>query len=131
MIFYSDNFYRNLNASTLIVFFLFQRYSRSLGRIEAVISETAHIEGSGGTTAATWMNDTGISVCSANVATTGNQNNALSNMLKRPSDLLVDGIGYEKRVKLESNHQEDHKLVPSFFPLFFINSISDLIDFNF
>ncbi|VDK86010.1 unnamed protein product [Litomosoides sigmodontis] len=85
------------------------RYSRSLGRIEAVVSETAHIEGSGGTTAATWMSDTGISVCSANVVTTGNQNNALSNMLKRPSDLLVDSVGYDKRVKLESNHQDDHK----------------------
>uniref|UniRef100_A0A0R3S6Y9 Uncharacterized protein n=1 Tax=Elaeophora elaphi TaxID=1147741 RepID=A0A0R3S6Y9_9BILA len=85
------------------------RYSRSLGRIEAAASETAHIEGNGGATTATWMNDTGISVCSANVATIGNQNNALSNMLKRPSDLLIDGVGYEKRVKLESsNHQEDH-----------------------
>ncbi|CAG9538652.1 unnamed protein product [Cercopithifilaria johnstoni] len=85
------------------------RYSRSLGRIEAAASETAHIEGNGGATTAAWMNDTGISVCSANVATIGNQNNALSNMLKRPSDLLMDGVGYEKRVKLESNHQEDHK----------------------
>lgn len=63
------------------------------------------------------MNDTGISVCSANVATIGNQNNALNNMLKRPSDLLIDGVGYEKRVKLESNHQEDHKLVAFFFSL--------------
>ncbi|KAL4003781.1 hypothetical protein ACH3XW_9025 [Acanthocheilonema viteae] len=92
-----------------VVMLIVVRYSRSLGRIEAAASETAHIEGNGGATTATWMNDTGISVCSANVATIGNQNNALSNMLKRPSDLLIDGVGYEKRVKLESNHQEDHK----------------------
>uniref|UniRef100_A0A1I7VBY4 POU domain protein n=1 Tax=Loa loa TaxID=7209 RepID=A0A1I7VBY4_LOALO len=93
------------------------RYSRSLGRIETIPSETAatttttttiQIDGNDRTTI-TWMNDTGISVCSANVATIGNQNNALSNMLKRSSDLLIDSVGYEKRVKLESKHQEDHK----------------------
>ncbi|EJW73326.1 hypothetical protein WUBG_15766, partial [Wuchereria bancrofti] len=85
------------------------RYSRLLGRIEQIPSETTHIDGNGTTTTITWMNDTGISVCSANIPTIGNQNNnALSNMLKRSSDLLIDGVGYEKRVKLEQNHQEDH-----------------------
>ncbi|VIO92649.1 Uncharacterized protein BM_BM8426 [Brugia malayi] len=88
------------------------RYSRLLGRIEQIPSETTttttHID-TNNTTTITWMNDTGISVCSANIPTIGNQNNALSNMLKRSSDLLIDGVGYEKRVKLEQNHQEDHK----------------------
>lgn len=107
-----------------------QRYSRSFGRIETIPSEatTAHYRIDDNTAAAaattatvttaittvTWMNDTGITVCSAaNVASIGNQNNALSNMLKRSSDLLIDGVvgGYEKRVKLEANHQEDQKLV--------------------
>ncbi|KAM3722907.1 Reticulocyte-binding protein [Dirofilaria immitis] len=89
------------------------RRPQSLERLEAISSE-GHIEESGSTAitaTATWMNDTGVSVCSANVPNIGKQNNAaaLTNMLKRPSDLLIDAVEYEKRVKLESNHQEDHK----------------------
>lgn len=108
---YSLIFYYNFNYSILINHF-FKR-NLQLGRIEIVPSE-GHIEEDSRSVAATatWMNDTGISVCSANVPTIGNQNNAaLSNMLKRPSELLLDAVEYEKRIKLESNHQEDHKLV--------------------
>ncbi|VDO39683.1 unnamed protein product [Onchocerca flexuosa] len=87
------------------------RSLQSLGRIEPVPREGHIAEDSSSLAApATWMNDTGISVCSANVPTIGNQNNAaLNNMLKRPSELLLDTVEYEKRIKLESNHQEDHK----------------------
>ncbi|VDN37805.1 unnamed protein product [Gongylonema pulchrum] len=117
-------------ATFVLNFYLFDdstRHARSLTRIGAFPSETVVTEGStaaaaaaaattgaAATTATTssWMNDTGISVCptAAAAAVSAVSTATPNNVLKRPSDFLIDGVAYEKRLKVEPI-QEDHKFV--------------------